>query len=159
MIEPVEAALRAHSADLLAYLERRLEPEDAADALAETMLATWRRASDLPTDEVEARMWMFGIAHRVVANSRRSRARRHKLSVRLRETVRIYVHSADDGVEVRDAIARLDPELAEVVRLRHWEGFTLDEISRVVGSPPSTVRSRYARARERLARELATVSG
>lgn len=58
---------------------------------------------------------------------------------------------ADHGLEVRDAIARLDPELAELVRLVHWEGFSLGEVAALEGIPASTVRSRYAHAKRELA--------
>jgi RNA polymerase sigma-70 factor (ECF subfamily) len=58
---------------------------------------------------------------------------------------------ADHGLEVRDAIARLDPELAELVRLVHWDGFSLGEVATLEGIPASTVRSRYARAKRELA--------
>lgn len=58
---------------------------------------------------------------------------------------------ADHGLEVRDAIARLDPELAELVRLVHWDGFSLGEVAALEGIPASTVRSRYAHAKRELA--------
>lgn len=61
---------------------------------------------------------------------------------------------ADQGLEVRDAIARLDPELAEVVRLVHWDGFNLAEVAELEAIPASTVRSRYGRAKRELAAAL-----
>jgi DNA-directed RNA polymerase specialized sigma24 family protein len=61
---------------------------------------------------------------------------------------------ADHGLEVRDAIARLDRELAEIVRLVHWDGFTLGEVAALEGIPASTVRSRYAHAKRELAAAL-----
>lgn len=58
--------------------------------------------------------------------------------------------AADEGAEVRDAIARLDPDLAEIVQLVHWERLSLAEAAEVVGIPASTARGRYQRAKERL---------
>ena len=58
--------------------------------------------------------------------------------------------AADDGAEVRDAIARLEPDLAELVRLVHWERFTIAEAAVVLGVPASTARGRYAKAKDAL---------
>lgn len=156
----VVAALDANAGALLSYLERRIGVDDAPDALAEVMTVAWRREADLPVDATEARMWMFGIAKGVVANVARGNVRRARLADRLRAvTASGGVASAaeppaDHGHEVRDAIDRLDPELAEMVRLVHWDGFTLGEVAALEGLPASTVRSRYARAKRDLAAAL-----
>lgn len=99
-------------------------------------------------------MWLFGIARGVIANALRGQVRRSRLADRLRAVTtgpQAQGAPADRGVEVRDAIDRLDPDLAEVVRLVHWDGFTLAEAADVLALSASTVRSRYARA------ELSTV--
>jgi RNA polymerase sigma factor (sigma-70 family) len=101
-------------------------------------------------------MWLFGIARGVIANALRGQVRRSRLADRLRAVTagpQAQGAPADRGVEVRDAIDRLDPDLAEVVRLVHWDGFTLAEAADVLALSASTVRSRYARARA----ELSTV--
>ncbi|MBX6384794.1 MAG: RNA polymerase subunit sigma-24 [Microbispora sp.] len=69
-----EASFRGdlHYADLLAYVRRRTEsPEDAADALAETFATAWRRIGDVPAGP-PARLWLYGVARRVLANGRRA---------------------------------------------------------------------------------------
>lgn len=137
--------------DLLRYLEARLGSDDAPDALSEVLLTAWRRVADLPTSGDEARAWLFGVARNTVLNSRRGRARRTGLVARLRgHAAREDAPAADRGVEVRDAIDRLDPDLAELVRLLHWDGLTLAEAARVLGQPATTVASRYRRARAEL---------
>jgi RNA polymerase sigma-70 factor (ECF subfamily) len=115
------------------------------------MLIAWRRVSDLPEDAVEARMWLFGIARNVLLNAQRSSRRRHRLANRLRTVLDTSpMPAADEGAEVRDAIAALHPDLAELVRLVHWDGFTLADAAAVVGIPASTARGRYQRAKEEL---------
>ena len=154
----VDAALRSNADDLLAFAERRVGLDDAPDVLAEVMVVAWRRATDLPRDPVEARMWLFGVARGVVANALRGQIRRHRLADRLRALAPTgpQAHSApaDRGLEVRDAIDHLDPELAELVRLVHWDGFSLNDAAHLLDTPPSTIRSRYARARDQLAAAL-----
>jgi RNA polymerase sigma-70 factor (ECF subfamily) len=46
----------------------------------------------------------------------------------------------------------------EAVVLFEYEGFTLDEIAKLVGADVGTVKSRLHRARERLRRVLAPVA-
>lgn len=66
--------------------------------------------------------------------------------------------AADDGDEVRDAIARLGPDRAELVRLVHWDHFTLVEAAELLGIPASTARSRYAKANEELRATLGAIA-
>jgi RNA polymerase sigma-70 factor (ECF subfamily) len=57
--------------DLLAYALRRVDrPEDAADVVAETFLVAWRRLDDVPPG-AQARLWLYGVARRQLANQRR----------------------------------------------------------------------------------------
>jgi len=146
-------ALSASSFDLLRYLQRRLEFDEAADALAEVMLVAWRRVDSLPRSTEESRMWLFGIARNVTFNAERSARRRLALAGHLRETLRAAPTQgspADEGAEVRDAISRLSAEHAELVRLVHWDGFSIAEAGAVLGIPASTARTRYQRARTEL---------
>jgi RNA polymerase sigma-70 factor (ECF subfamily) len=135
---------------LLAYLQRRVGLDDAPDLLGETMVAAWRRVRDLPEDSERARMWLFGIARNTVLNHGRGQRRRWALADRIRVDSDRALPAADEGAEVRDAIARLDPVLAELVRLVHWDRMTLAEAAEVLGIPASTARGRYARAKEEL---------
>ncbi len=148
----ISEALRETSAHLLGYLQRRVGPDDAPDLLGETMVVAWRRVGDLPTDPERARMWLFGIARTVLLNHGRGERRRWALAERLRGESRDHVTAAaaDDGSEVRDAIARLDPDLGELVRLVHWERLTIAQAAELLGIPDSTARTRYARAKEEL---------
>lgn len=146
------AAFEASASDLLAYLERRVSPDDAPDLLGETMVVAWRRVSDLPHDPLRARMWLFGIARTTLQNHARGERRRWALADRIRFHARDTVAAppSDAGSDVRDAIARLEPDLAELVRLIHWDGFTITDAAELVGIPASTARGRYQRAKDEL---------
>lgn len=146
------AALRQESPDLLAYLQRRVGLDDAPDLLGETMVVAWRRVRELPRDSECARMWLFGIARGTLLNHARGERRRWALADRIRGgAVTDASHpAADEGAEVRDAISRLDADLAELVRLVHWERFSIAEAAEVLGIPASTARGRYAKAKEEL---------
>jgi len=153
----LEDLSRAHSRALLGYLLRRADPEDASDALGEVMLVAWRRLDDVPGGD-EARLWLFGVARRVLANSRRSAARRHRLGERLRQELSGQTPAGPGEVHeaeaVRAAIRRLPEEHREVLLLSAWEGLEPKEIAAVIGVVPATARTRLHRARKRLRREL-----
>lgn len=147
------AAFEACAPDLLAYLARRVGSDDAGDLLGETMVVAWRRVRRLPDDPERARMWLFGVARKTLLNHTRGERRRRALQDRMRgqgDDSPLHAPPADGGSEVRDAIARLDPDLAEIVRLVHWDGFTLSDAAALLGVPASTARGRYQRAKEQL---------
>jgi RNA polymerase sigma factor (sigma-70 family) len=139
-------------------LRRAATAEDAADLMAETFLAAWRRLDDVP-DPPESRLWLYAAARRVLANQRRGRQRYQRLAVRL------WGLRADrsDGVPVEDrdtsavvaAFGRLKREDREVLGLAGWEGLDAAEIARVLACSQGTARVRLHRARRRFARELA----
>jgi RNA polymerase sigma factor (sigma-70 family) len=147
--------------DLLSYAVRRVQrPEDAADIVAETFLVAWRRLDDVPQG-AEARLWLYGVARRQLANQRRGQLRRSQLVDRLRaELPGALVAGAGAGNEderaadVRAALARLGAEDRELLMLSSWEGLSPGEIAVVLELPAVTLRSRLHRARKRLRAEL-----
>lgn len=149
---------RVYAADfapLLAYAVRRVEqPEDAADIVAETFLVAWRRRREIPPDG-EARLWLYGVARRVLANHHRSGVRRQRLGERLRQRITAAV-GADPGSQVPErlavhaALARLNPLDREVLMLTVWEGLAPREAAMVLQVSPAVVRTRLSRARARL---------
>lgn len=147
----IETVIRREAPALLAYFERRSAPHDAADLLGETLLVAWRRVSAVPEDDQEARMWLFGVARRVLMTSRRSGVRRQALADRLREEALTRPDRTEPvDHDLHEALARLDPLDAEIIRLLHWDGFGLAEIAQHLGRPAGTIRSRYSRARAAL---------
>jgi len=58
------------------------------------------------------------------------------------------------AVEVRQALAALPEEFRTALILCDIEGFTYPEIAEIMACPVGTVRSRIARAREKLLKQL-----
>ncbi|NYF14831.1 RNA polymerase sigma-70 factor (ECF subfamily) [Pseudoclavibacter sp. JAI123] len=151
----LEALHDANAADLLSYFGRRVSvPADAADLLSETFVVAWRRIDRMPSDPEQARMWLFGVARRLLANAARGSVRRTDLNLRLRQQLEAQPEAADPAaIEVREALDRLPANQGELVRLILWDGFTLPQAAEILGVKESTARGRYQRARIRL-REL-----
>jgi DNA-directed RNA polymerase specialized sigma24 family protein len=70
--ERFEALYGAHAGAVLAYARRRTSPANADDVMADVFLIAWRRLADVPRDE---RVWLLGVARRVLANQRRGHTR------------------------------------------------------------------------------------
>jgi RNA polymerase sigma-70 factor (ECF subfamily) len=136
---------------VLAYATRRVpQPADAADVVAETFLVAWRRFKEMPPGD-EARLWLYGVARRVLANHHRGDARRERLRRRLLS----FAESSPDldlpsRLAVRDALGMLGEPDRELLMLTAWEGLEPREVAAVLRISPSAVRTRLSRARTRL---------
>jgi RNA polymerase sigma-70 factor (ECF subfamily) len=147
---------------LLAYAVRRVsDPADAADVVAETYLVAWRRIGDVPRGG-GARPWLFGVARRVLANLHRGERRRSTLADRLRASLVEVVPPPDagprTGSDVEAALAGLDENDQEILRLVAWEELARDEIAVALGLSRNAVRVRLHRARRRLAARMAQIA-
>ena len=126
----------------------------SAEAAQAAWIVAWRRLSDLREPE-NLRPWLMSIAANEARGLCRSRGRR-----RVREITAIDPSTppADSTVAERldlaNALATLDPRDREILGLRYLAGLDSAEIGRSVGMSATAVRSRLARARDRLRQEL-----
>ena len=154
--ERFDELFRDHHAQILSYLQRRTGPSEAADLAAEVFLVAWRRLADAPNEQ--AVLWLYGVAHHVLANHHRGRRRRAHLAAELADSLR-HATPADEpttlSLQVRAALATLPAVDREVLTLTVWEELRPAEIAAVVGLAPGTVRVRLHRARSRLQAALA----
>jgi RNA polymerase sigma-70 factor (ECF subfamily) len=148
-----EALFRDTRAPLLAYLTRRAPSEDAADLLAEVYLVAWRKRVDLPAGE-EQRLWLYGVARRLLAEHHRSAWKRVDAEGGAGGSPAPDSFIGDDrrGEAVRRALESLSELDRELVTLTTWERLSPAEAARVVGITAGTARVRLHRARGRLAR-------
>jgi RNA polymerase sigma-70 factor (ECF subfamily) len=154
--ERFRAAYQAYFAAILGYAMRRTtSPEDAADIVAETFLVAWRRSDDLPKGG-EQRLWLYGVARRVLANQRRGERRRLALGELLARDLQ-GVHEDPlpcDREPVRCAWAALREADREILSLAAWEGLGTRELAAVLDCSRTAAKLRLHRARRRFAGEL-----
>lgn len=113
------------------------------------------------------RSHFFGIAaqamRRILVDHARRRSavkRSRDQQVTLDDAMPLATHAADDEIlavhEALDRLARLDARQAQLVELRYFAGFTLDESAELLGISPATANRDWAVARAWLQRELSS---
>ena len=130
------------------------DPDDAADALQDALLAAHRGAAGF-RGEAAVTTWL----HRVVVNACLDRLRR----IKAKPTVPLPDHDSAHPVEPSDPIGRreLAMEIGQALAaipadqraalvLVDVEGFSVDEAAAILDCPPGTVKSRCARGRAKL---------
>jgi RNA polymerase sigma factor (sigma-70 family) len=152
-----EAIYAANCGPILGYALRRTgNGDDAADVVAETFLTAWRRLDDVPAGD-EARLWLYGVARRVLANHHRGERRRSELGDRLRlDLSAVCLDPEYPGrlADVATAFRSLPDADREVLALAGWEGLDNGQIAAVLGCSRNAVRIRLHRARAKLAEAM-----
>lgn len=142
--------------------------EDANDLVQETYLKAYRFI-DRYIENTNAKAWLFKILKNIFINQYRKKS---KQPTRVDYEEIINYHDEEDtsyssyqdlreemfqhmmGDEVTNAINALPVDFRVVILLCDIEGFTYEEISKIIDIPIGTVRSRLHRARNMLKEKL-----
>ena len=120
-------------------------PQEAEDAVQDAFVRYLEKA---PADLENPGAWLM----RVLVNGCKSRLRLAWRRVGpLPET--LPAPGPEEREELEELFA-LPPEDRAVIHLHYYEGYSTDEIARMLGQRPGTVRSRLSRARSRLRKLL-----
>ena len=162
----IEIVVEHNADDLLRYLRRRTAAaEDAADLLGRVFLLLWENAAKVPTIDEQARMWCFGVARNVVREHTRHGVKQLRIADALRANLsdrgddlgNDAAAAADAAItagRVRAAVAALDDKSRELIMLIHWDGFSIAQAAAILSVNPSSARTRYSRAKDKLAAAL-----
>ena len=112
----------------------------------------------------QSREHFFAIAARMMRRVLVDHARRRQALRRGGEPVRVSLSSAAlpenrdaDLIGLDDALAalaKLDPDQSHIVELRFFGGLTVEEVARVTGTSPATVKREWTTAKAFLLREI-----
>jgi GDPmannose 4,6-dehydratase len=148
-----EAFYAAHRHAVAGYVRRRVDSNDAGDVIAQVFSVAWRRFDVVPGPPRD-RLWLFGVARRLVADHRRSSLRRLRLHQRLAEGLEGPDGQPDCFEDLRSkldaAMGDLKPADREVLRLVLWEDLSHAEAAARLGCSPNAAELRYRRARAHL---------
>ncbi|HVX21524.1 MAG TPA: RNA polymerase sigma factor [Acidimicrobiales bacterium] len=146
---------------LRAYLVRRVGPNDAEDAVNETMARAVAGIDGFRFGPAGFDGWVFGIARNVTVEHYRQAGRRQRQAMAGQQvavgTEPLAVpgerlERQDDRERVRRQFLRLSPAEQEVLELRVVAGLSAEEVAAVLGKRPGAVRTAQSRALEHLRR-------
>lgn len=149
------AVFDRHARVVHAYLARRLGPDAADDATAETFRVAFERRASFDPLRGEVRPWLLGIATNLVRRHARDEERRLRALGRVAADGASPEPSLPAAPEVGAALAALEEGDRDVVLLIAWEDLSYDQVAAALGIPVGTVRSRLHRARRQLREALA----
>jgi RNA polymerase sigma factor (sigma-70 family) len=124
---------------------------DVADVVAEVFTTAWRRLDDVPPAP-EARLWLYGVARRVLAGHRRGKERFGRLIARIEATHVAAPQPAlgDPDGRLTRALRQVPPAEREALLLVAWEQLSYAEAAQVLGCSPNAIGIRVHRARTRV---------
>ena len=134
-------------------LGAREQAEDCVQEVYVRMAGSW--AKFLEGDE--ARRFLFVVARNLCLSHLRERSKHPEIAIKIVPEPISPVSNPSLAAQknereslIKKAVLDLPPDLREALVLRAYENMSYAEIGEITGSPPGTVKSRIARARERL---------
>ncbi len=161
--ELFEEIYRRHHRVVCRHIERRTGPDTGADIAAEVFVSAFAARHRYRVEYASARPWLFGIAANLLRQHFRTRQRATRAHQRLTTTSLGYVPDTTEESSRRVDASLAAPDLAKslaVLRAVEREvllayaigDLSYVEIAEALGIPVGTVRSRLARARQRIRR-------
>ena len=100
--------------------------------------------------QTHERKWLTVTAINLCKDRLKSFARKHVGSIDDEMMPDISAPEQEDYSHVRDAVMALPPNYKDVIWLYYYEGWSTDEMARMLDRPSSTIRNRLKDARKKL---------
>jgi len=138
-------------------LGQPLDEQELEDLAQETLVLAWRKLTTF-TGEARLESWGYGLARLELMNAIRRKRRRLEFQAAGTIEEPADVDAPAPAVHDREfliaAVSGLDPAEGQVVRLKHFEDLTFEDIAARAGTSLSTVKTRYYRGIARLHERL-----
>jgi len=128
----------------------------AEDLVSEVFLDVWRQAEGFESKS-QVSTWLLAIA-RYKALSALRRRTDEQLDDHMAETIEddsddpeTVVNTKDRNTIVQKCLTQLSPAHREVIDLVYYHEKSVDEVAKIVGVPPATVKTRMFYARNKMA--------
>jgi RNA polymerase sigma-70 factor, ECF subfamily len=140
---------------ILGYLDQRaggiLDDHELADLTQDVVMIVWRK---LPEFEGLSTLesWFYGICVLELRNAVRRRMRRRGAAADEQALEQVVAPEAppDDNESVHQALKRIGRDEARIIRLKHFEELTFEQIGSLLDVSPNTIKARYYRGLEEL---------
>jgi len=149
---PFQVLLDQHATALLGYLRASVGPADAPDCFQDTVCAALRSYGRATPTGVDLRPWLFTIAHGVVVDHHRRRARRQRPE-RLAPTVDVSPPAPRDD-DLWAALDGLPDKQRSATVLRVLEDLSYRNVGQIMGISEEAARRNVHVALKRLREEL-----
>ena len=145
-----------HLRAVASYITRRVGGELAEDLTAEVFVRAFRHRAAFRDQHGTALPWLLGIANNLLADHRRAERRRLELLERLAVATTALAETSRGVLapELVGALLRLPVADRDALLLVVWGELTYAEAAAALSVPIGTIRSRIARARQRLGAAL-----
>ncbi len=137
-----------------------LSPEDAEEALADVYIRAWRSAACYSFDRGSVNSWLLVMTRTIAIDRLRSKRSRCNLTVsEVCDDTNLVCPAAspekvalnnEQSAEIAQLLGRLTPQQRELLEMLFWRGFTHSEVSKLLGQPLGTVKTRIRTAMARL---------
>ncbi len=153
--EAIDRLLAEHGREIQTVAQVILHDRDeAADVLAETVVTAWEKASSL-RDPDALRPWLLRVATNRALSRRRKTARLVALDSINDQPSADPRSAAEVHVAVLEGLALLAPRERAAIALRYLADFPVEEVARVMGTRPNTVKTQLRQALAKLRRGMA----
>lgn len=131
-----------------------LSEEDVADLVQDVLEVVWRKLESFSGQSC-LQTWVIGICTSLLSNAIRTKRRRKRraLDPRWHAGREAGERALHDDERVYGSLRRLESRQANVIRLKHFDALTFEEIADAQSIPVNTAKSLYYRGLNRL-REL-----
>jgi RNA polymerase sigma factor (sigma-70 family) len=148
----------AHHEDMRRVCVVVVGNEDIADEAVEAAWSkAWRKLGSV-REPARLRPWLVSIAVNEARQMVRSRSRRAMVEITVDQlddvTADDSATSAVGAIDLRNALARLDPDDRALLAMRYVAGFDATELGHATGRSASGTRAKLARLLDRLEKEL-----
>lgn len=154
-----------HAGAVAAVARRYGVGDDQLEELVhDVFLELWGSAGEYDPERASVRTWLLVRTRSRAIDRQRKRTRRQELLDQSGDLLHPTSPAIDQAKavaheQVRQAVARLDEELRQVVDLAYFAGESTRSMAEALGIPRGTVKSRLRRAREAVAALLTDPSG
>lgn len=135
--------------------------EDLADVVQDSLTKVWKKLGDY-AGKAALETWVYRFCFLELMNGIRRKRRRRGTVPSERELEQLpapRVPRASEFEHLHRGLDLVGPPEADVLRLKHFESLTFDEIGRRLGVSPNTAKTQYYRGLERLKERLDAESG
>jgi RNA polymerase sigma-70 factor (ECF subfamily) len=142
-----------YAAALNGIIYRMVEDKELAeDILQEAFVKIWNNFSGYDTGKGRLFTWMLNITRNLTIDTLRSKG--YKKQAKISSDENSVGNLSDDGkiaerfdaMGIRKQLANLKPEQRSIIDLAYFNGYTQDEISKEMGIPLGTVKTRMRAA-------------